>query len=396
VITNLRSNIWKLRAYWFFHSLIFAYVIERVFAQSRGLSVQDMVSVEIVYAVATLVLEVPTGALADRWSRKYTLILSSVFVILEFFVLIFAHQLWLFWLSAVMAACGVALASGTANAFLYDSLQALEESETFEQQLGRIGVGESVAGLIGALGGAWVADRWGLTWPYGLSLVGTVMALGIGLSLREPPRSGYQDEDEPPAGNSWQHMQQAFHFLRVRPLLLRAVAYATVIGAMFVYVDEYVQLYLQSVGVPLVLFGVWYAVYMVGEASFRALSWRLKRYGFKAWGYLALGAAGGLSLAAMMPTFWGLIPLLGAFACMWMSQPLTTGYLHHQTPSSHRATVESCANLLTSLVSVGVGLTFGAIATHFDIFVGYRYLAVLLLGGSLVWLLWPQTKERST
>jgi hypothetical protein len=47
-------------------------------------------------------------------------------------------------------------------------------------------------------------------------------------------------------------------------------------------------------------------------------------------------------------------------------------------------------------VSVGVGLTFGAIATHFDIFVGYRYLAVLLLGGSLVWLLWPQTKERST
>lgn len=396
VRNGLRANLWKLRAYWFLHSLIFAYVIERVFAQSRGLSVQDMVSVELVYAGASLLLEVPTGALADRWSRKYTLLLSALCGIAELGVLLVAHHLGLFWLSAVIAAMGVALASGTANALLYDSLQALDEAPTFERQLGRIGVGESIAGLTAGLVGAWVAERWGLSWPYALSLVSVAAAVGVVCTLAEPPRAEDAAAEPLPAGSAWQHMLQALTFLRVRPLLLRAVAYATAMGALFVYLDEYVQLYLQGVGLPLAWFGVWYALYMLGEALCRSLSWHLKPYGMNAWGYLAIGAAACLGAAAVTPSLWGLLPLWGAFACMWASQPLTTGYLHHQTPSSHRATVESCANLLTSLASVVVGLTFGAIATRFDIFVGYRYLAVLLLGASLAWALWPRGSQGET
>jgi hypothetical protein len=47
---KLKSNVWKLYSYWFFHNLVFAYVIERLFWQQRGISVQQVVYTEIIYA----------------------------------------------------------------------------------------------------------------------------------------------------------------------------------------------------------------------------------------------------------------------------------------------------------------------------------------------------------
>ncbi len=380
-----RANLWKLRLYWFGHSLVFAYVIERVFGLARGLSVQDMVTVEIFYALAALVLEVPTGALADRWSRKKTLLLSSFCIFFEFFLLIFAYNLWGFLASALAAALGGALASGTANALLYDSLLETGEQGDFERQLGRIGLWESLAGLIGALGGAWVAVRWGLVSPYWLSLLGVVLAFGTALSLYEPNKQS----DHSPAENIWAHMGEAFTFLRGQPVLQKIVLLATCLAAVFEYVDEYLQIYMQGVGVPVAFFGLFYACYMGGEAGFRSLAYRLKEIKQPRW--LFVGFLGGFALfllwAAALRSLWGLLPLFLALACVWLSQPLTTGYLHHRTPSSHRATVESFAHLLTSLLAVGVGLAFGQITTRWNIFSGYRFLAVILLGFALYWAL---------
>jgi len=384
-VNPARANLWKLRLYWFGHSLVFAYVIERVFGLSRGLSVQDMVTVEIFYALAALVLEVPTGALADRWSRKKTLLLSSFCIFFEFFLLIFAFNLWGFLASALAAALGGALASGTANALLYDSLLEIDEQGDFERQLGRIGLWESLAGLIGALGGAWVAVRWGLTSPYWLSLLGVVLAFGTALSLHEPRKQS----DHAPAENIWAHMGEALTFLRGQPVLQKIVLLATCLAAVFEYVDEYLQIYMQGVGVPVAFFGLFYACYMGGEAGFRSLAYRLKEIKQPRW--LFAGLLGGFALfllwAAALRSLWGLLPLFLALACVWLSQPLTTGYLHHRTPSSHRATVESFAHLSTSLLAVAVGLAFGQITTRWDIFSGYRFLTVVLLGFLIYWAL---------
>ena len=122
---KLKANIYKLYLYYFFHNLIFAYVIERLFALERGLTIQQMVYLEIIYAAIVLGLELPSGAFADRWSRKNIVIICSIFYFFEFFVLIFAYDFSIFVLSILCAAVGGALASGTINSMFYDSLKML-------------------------------------------------------------------------------------------------------------------------------------------------------------------------------------------------------------------------------------------------------------------------------
>ncbi|MDK2931206.1 MAG: hypothetical protein PWR07_1337 [Bacillota bacterium] len=77
--TFIRANISKLYAFWFFHNLVFAYVIERLFWAGRGITIPQVVYLEILYSVVVFLLEVPTGALADRFGRKPMMILGAVF-----------------------------------------------------------------------------------------------------------------------------------------------------------------------------------------------------------------------------------------------------------------------------------------------------------------------------
>ena len=50
------------------------------FFQSKGLSMQEVFSLQALFAVAVLAMEVPSGYLADRLGRKPTLIIGAVCV----------------------------------------------------------------------------------------------------------------------------------------------------------------------------------------------------------------------------------------------------------------------------------------------------------------------------
>jgi MFS family permease len=114
----------------FFQSLALSVPIENHFTTSIGFSAASVGIMAAVYAVIVPVLEVPSGILADRWSRRGVLALASVAAIVAVVVDVF-----------------FALRSGTLESIVYDTL--VEEtggSEGFERTIGRVRVVESVSG----------------------------------------------------------------------------------------------------------------------------------------------------------------------------------------------------------------------------------------------------------
>lgn len=76
------KNIRRLYAIRFFHNLIPAYVIERLFWEQRGMTIQMVVFTEIIYAITVVLLEVPSGIAADKWGRKRMMVLNAFFRLL--------------------------------------------------------------------------------------------------------------------------------------------------------------------------------------------------------------------------------------------------------------------------------------------------------------------------
>src|SRR5581483_8514807 len=62
----------------FLQSFVFWYAIEKPFLNHLGLDKEAMALVSIVFSVSYLIINVPSGILADRWSRRGVLMLGSL------------------------------------------------------------------------------------------------------------------------------------------------------------------------------------------------------------------------------------------------------------------------------------------------------------------------------
>ena len=83
-----------LRNYYLSSSLydfIFAYAIYNVLFHIRGLSVFQISLLLALWAFMAMVLEIPSGALADYWSRKKLLVIAPLIKSICFVVWFFAN-----------------------------------------------------------------------------------------------------------------------------------------------------------------------------------------------------------------------------------------------------------------------------------------------------------------
>lgn len=169
-----------------FQSLIFAYVIERVFGESRGLSVLEMQYLLILYSIFSIIFEIPAGVVADLWKKKYTLALGLAICFFEFFVSIFSHSFPMFGLAYFTAALGGSLKSGTLESILYQTLKEEQKESSFVQISGRLKfIKYTVSGLAAVVGG-FIAEQFGYEMNYWLSLISFPVAIILILNLHEP------------------------------------------------------------------------------------------------------------------------------------------------------------------------------------------------------------------
>jgi MFS family permease len=149
----------------------------------RGLDLAAIGLAFALRAIFVVLLEVPTGGLADAIGRKPIALVSQAATFASFAALLFVGGFGTLVLYAVFQGIGAALHSGALEAWYVDKLKALGDGVSLQKNLARIGVAQTAAILAGAaLGGTLPAlvSGWPLPWP----LAGFGIALFAGLVLR--------------------------------------------------------------------------------------------------------------------------------------------------------------------------------------------------------------------
>ena len=125
------------------------------FYESNGLSMKDIMILQAVYSIAIVILEVPSGYLADVIGRRKTLILGAVFGTFGFATYSFSYGFIRFLVAEIILGIGQSCMSGADSAMLYDSLLEKGEEKKYTRFEGRItslgNVAEAVAGIAGGL-----------------------------------------------------------------------------------------------------------------------------------------------------------------------------------------------------------------------------------------------------
>lgn len=386
---NAAANIRMLYAIRFFHSLIPAYVIERLFWEERGMTIQMVVYTEILYALTFMLLEVPTGIMADKWSRKRMLVLTAVMYVCMFAILLYATEFWHFVLAIFLAGVGGAAGSGADHALLYDSLATVGREASFEKHLGRINVFEIVSTVLAAMGGSWLASRYNLELNYIISIVSSAIAVVLALLLVEPAMKSRSEEPIPVK----QYVRTAVRFFAKHPGVCLVVLSGMVTGAALNFIDEFWQTYLDRLEVPVIYFGLFSAAMFLLRLPGSLFAYALKtRFSYRTLltGTTAAFAAGFCYLS-FADDLTGLAAIFVICLFAGIVEPLTAGYLHHRIDSPMRATLDSFQSLGHNAALTAAGLGFGYYSARSDIWGGYGFIAAIC-GAFLIFFIFASRK----
>ena len=119
----------------------------------NGLSDEQISALFLIWSMVGLVAEVPTGALADRFSRRAALAAGSVLQAVGYAMWLAVPGFVGYAAGFVLWGLGGSLASGSLEALLYDGLKAVDATGHYSRLLGRI----TAAGLIAQIPAALAA-----------------------------------------------------------------------------------------------------------------------------------------------------------------------------------------------------------------------------------------------
>ncbi|MDF2543787.1 MAG: transporter [Herbinix sp.] len=378
------KNIIMLYTITFFDGFILAYVIERLFWAERGLTITMVVATEIVYGITVALFEIPSGIMADILGRKRMLLIAASLSVCEFIIIYFAHGFWLFALAVLVAGISNALKSGSLQAIMYDSLAVEGKESKFETIYGRYHAIDTLGASAAALIGGVTAFYWGYEFNYAVSIGCKLIAFLLLFNLSEPPREKLVNT----AVNSTSFLvygKRSAVFLKSHPLLFTYCVNGMVLGACWNYMDEFWQLLMQAIKVPVIFFGVISVLYSIFSIPGNLLVEQIKnKISYQSFFAIIPFIYGiGFSWIAVLNNKWIFAPMVMMGIWHGVITPLLDGYIHHRTESSIRATVESMVSFMMRAISIVVGFIFSLFSSN-SIFKGFLSLGVICLAYGMV------------
>ena len=378
----------------FFSSLYFYVPVISVFWEARGVSLAEISILQAILVGVGLLLDLPTGALADLLGRRWTLAAALLFQIFSECIFLYAHQFWVFALAQVFGGIGMALSSGSITALVYESLPGPDRRSGMQRASGIIGAASQLASVIAYFaGGLLVADlRIGhIVLAIQITIFCLLISLGCSFMVREPTPA----EERLSRGSSLMHlMHSGLSLLRQNRRLQRIVLSYLLTNAFPWYLQVLYQFYLLGAGVG----GSWLGP-ALGVGSILALIGQRCAFLLEK----LLGVRRAVLLATALPGVLYLLmaavnrsPIAVALFCLqWgaipIKEPLFAGYVNAHIASEQRATVLSLVNTLKSLYIGAMGLIVGRIA-EISLPVVFVAMGLMVLAGALV----LQIDERHT
>ena len=138
-LTGIESNLWKyflvnLTSRRQFIPILSVYFLTLPHAQANQIGLYTGC-----WYLASMLMQMPAGVIADRYGQKNALIISKVFLILSSASFIFANGFWSFVVGAVCMALGSdAFNSGISNVFLKKSLEILGRGDDYRKVASKI------------------------------------------------------------------------------------------------------------------------------------------------------------------------------------------------------------------------------------------------------------------
>lgn len=366
----------------------FYYPIFTVLFLDLGLSIGEFAALNVIWAVTIVLLEVPSGALADQFGRRRLVVIAGWLMVAEMAVLCLMpvgnHEvvLWLFVLNRILSGAAEACASGADEALAYDSLPEAERTVLWPKVMGKLSRAMALGFIVSSISGSVLYDHSRvssvLNWlgiagveraltmkiPLLLNLLTGIACLLVCLRMKEHPGAASPVND-----TLRQRIREAFRSIIKTGRWIWSTPAAFSIILLGLVFDSIIRLFLTVASNFYRLVGIteaWYGVIGTVASLLGLLTAGLMERCTERWSlarnfvWLAAVVFASLQFAAHPQTGWlGVTLIMPLLLGMRFLQFFLSYYLNAVVDSAHRATALSFRGLTMNLAYGGMTLLFG-------------------------------------
>ncbi len=376
---SYKSNIFKI---YFFSFILGIHTVRAVYIPFMmdwgGLSFFQIMILQSYFTAMIVILEIPSGAIADLLGRKIALILSAFSIASAAFTYSIIPNFFLFMLAETLWAFGVALSSGTSDAFVYFSLKSYGKEKKLSTILGRSQMINLIALTISAPIGSLIAQFISLQFTMTCLAIIYIGALIVALTFKEPKLIDNYYRQE----HYWKIIISGFKELK-KNKILRILAFDLVpINVLIFFLFWTYQVYLEAINIPIFVFGFILSLMNIINAIFSLLiPFLLKKSSNKRMFLILLNLINGVAFISLgftriIPI--GIVILLSIVAFGYTRYFIFVDGINLQIESENRATVLSTINMFGSLIRALI-YPFVGLIVEWSVFAVFIIIGILIL-----------------
>lgn len=350
--------------------------VEKLFMTEIGFDAASIGVMAAAYAALVPIIEMPSGILADRWSRRGVLVIAAIAMALTSLIGGLSYNVPAYIGCALVLAVYFAMYTGTMDAVVYDTvLEEIGASDAFEQQIGRVRAIESAALVAGALAGGVVAELTSPRVTYFLTVPFAALAVVALLRFVEP-QLHKQEAGTSLRGQISLTYQAIARTPRLVPIIVLALLTSVLLGSIF----EFGPLWLIAHDAADGLYGPYWAALMATLGVGGLLAGRIALHR-----PLILAVfVGAMVLASLALTMRNLPVAIGAQVVLTflllMASIRATQLLHDAVPSNIRTGVASGVSALGWMCFLPFALGLGVLSKN----EGVHLAAWMLIGATVL------------
>ncbi len=384
------SNVRLFIAFRVFFNARFYYPVFTILFIDFGLTVSQFALMNAVWAATIVIMEVPSGALADIWGRRNLLIFASILMIIEMLLLCVVPRGYsgllftVFLINRVLSGTAEAAASGADEALAYDALKQAGGESQWRRVLAMQMRLQSVAFIIAMSLGAAIYDP--IFMQRAMSWIGFDIKLSIGQTIRFPiyltlcmafitlfvtlhmKELTIETDDEcEPMEHCGQSVKEIFNqtlkagrWILVTPWALVVIAAGFLFDGIIRMVITLTSQYYRLIEIPEATFGIIGSLLAGLGLIIPRIATKMSDRFTPRMNLACIAATTFVGLVGMsfVKPIIGLVPAIILFSGMYMTGFFVSHYLNQITPSSHRATVLSFKGLSFNLFYGLLGLLY--------------------------------------
>jgi len=367
-----------------------------LFLQFRKLSYTEIFLLYAVQYFVVFLMEIPSGVVADQFSKKAALIFSRLSLIPAYAIFAAADNFWMFLLAMIFMAFNKAFKSGTHKAYIYDYLDQsdtnISPTEVFGKNKFWARIGEASASAAGGV----IAVKIGLSAVFIFALLPAVFN-----SINALTYVHIEEEHKLRAFSfraHFSHIGESLVIIKSKRIIWRLIINSAVFVFCMEAAEKYFQPYMVDAQIPIAWFGFVYMGIMVlaafGTRYVFLVEKKISRANIA--NVTGWAAAGALLIVGLR--FISITGIFLFFILLFLKSVRRPGMiteLNSHIPSKKRATILSTDSLFRSLFSVALLPVVGYISDALSIYTAMLVIGILLFASQLFFPI-PHPKGKKT